>query len=192
MTFIRQPIAMVVVCLLLASCFMGCSVKLDVSAYDEVTDKQATAINGKVQKFLIKMAGGDDEQRKYKHHKAGYEDVLIDLMVLLTRTEARGNKVVAKNVKVCIIAWKAAISAHKGDFDMADKLTKGIQGENLQEAIEPKKLRDAYAASWQVTTAATPDQMETKRAVDFFVELADTFQQTLQNVIGTEFSKKEN
>ena len=192
MTFIRQPLATVVVCLLLASCFMGCSVKLDVSAYDEVTDKQATAINGKVQKFLIKMAGGDDEQRKYKHHKAGYEDVLIDLMVLLTRTEARGNKVVAKNVKVCIISWKAAISAHKGDFDMADKLTKGIQGENLQEAIEPKKLRDAYAASWQVTTAATPDQMETKRAVDFFVELADTFQQTLQNVIGTEFSKKEN
>ena len=192
MTFIRQPLATVVVCLLLASCFMGCSVKLDVSAYDEVTDKQATAINGKVQKFLIKMAGGDDEQRKYKHHKAGYEDVLIDLMVLLTRTEARGNKVVAKNVKVCIISWKAAISAHKGDFDMADKLTKGIQGENLQEAIEPKKLRDAYVASWQVTTAATPDQMETKRAVDFFVELADTFQQTLQNVIGTEFSKKEN
>ena len=192
MTFIRQSLATIVVCLLLASCFMGCSVKLDVAPYDEVTDKQATAINGKVQKFLIKMAGGDDEQRKYKHHKAGYEDVLIDLMVLLTRTEARGNKVVAKNVKVCIIAWKVVISAHKGDFDTAFELTKVLKRENLQEAVAPEKLQAAYVASGQVTTAATPDQMETKRSVDFFVEAADTFLQGLQNVIGTEFSKKEN
>ena len=65
---------------------MGCSVKLDVSPYDAVTDKQATAIHGKVQRFFIKMAGSDDEHKKYKHHKAGYEDVLTDLMILLTRT----------------------------------------------------------------------------------------------------------
>ena len=183
MTFIRQPLSTIVVCLLLVSCFTGCSVKLDVSPYDAWTDKQVTAINGKVQKFFIKMAGSDDEHRKYKYHKAGYEDVLADLMILLTRTEIREDRIMEENVKICIASWKALISAHKeGNLSTGTAIHKGLETD----------FQKAYEASKRVSTAATSEQMETKIADSFLEKVAETFLQKLRNIIGTELSKKEN
>ena len=184
MTFIRQSLATIVVCLLLASCFMGCSGIPGVSPYDAWTDKQVTTINGKVQKFFIKMAGSDDEHKKYKHHKAGYEEILIDLEALLTRTYARQDTEMMPPVRKCIVYWKQAILVHKaGGSDSPE-------ASQLAKLIAAEKVEEAYKVSKRFHTDADPKQMDAKypdaeRQVD-----ADTLLQALRLLMRVEMAKQ--
>lgn len=156
MTFIRQPLATVVVCLLLASCFMGCSGIPGVSPYDAWTDKQVTTINGKVQKFFIKMAGSDDEHKKYKHHKAGYEDILIDLEVLLTRAYVLQDTEMMTQAWRCIVYWKQAILTHKAGGSASP------EAGQLSDLLKDGAVEEAYKESSRFHTDANPKQMDAK------------------------------
>lgn len=184
MTFIRQSLATIVVCLLLASCFMGCSGIPGVSPYDAWTDKQVTTINGKVQKFFIKMAGSDDEHKKYKHHKAGYEDILTDFMALLTRAEVRQDTETIAQVKQCIAYWKQAILVHKaGDSDSPEAA-------QLAKLLATGKVEEAYKVSKRFHTDANPKQMDAKypdaeRPID-----AETLLQQLRLLMELEIAKQ--
>ena len=180
MTFIRQHLTTIVVCLLLASCFMGCSV----SPYDAWTDKQVTTINGKVQKFFIKMAGSDDEHKKYKHHKAGYEDILIDLVARLTRAYARQDTVMMTQARRCIVYWKQAILTHKSDGSASP------EAGQLAALIAAGKVEEAYKVSKRFHTNANPKQMDAKypnadREID-----AGTLLQALRLLMRVEMAKQ--
>ncbi len=66
----------------------GCPVHF-VSDYDQVTDETATALQTKVDTFLLKMqAAAGTPEGDYNHNKAFYDDMDGALQALLSRAEA--------------------------------------------------------------------------------------------------------
>ena len=179
----RQPFAKILVYLLIANCFIGCSLISDTPPYDIDTYKQATAINTKVHTFFIKVAGSDDEHKKYKYHKATYEEILVDLMTFLTRAEIRADTDLIDAVKKCIVFWRQSILAHK----------EGVESPTLKalaRTLRNDGIEKAYEQSKSVHTAATQKQMgaiysPAERDLDF-----EGFLQQLRMIIKIEVSRK--
>ena len=192
MIFVRQFLFMTVICLCIATYFMGCASLYDeVLPYDTETYKQAAVVNKKVQKFFVKMAGSDAEHRKYKHHKGTYEDILVELMVLLTRTQARQDRNMAKSVMFCVIDWRSLISAHKGDMSTSLALRKALGTVENREILDNSEVRKVYEDSLSINTAAEPKQLNSKLSDKFLEGVTATFQQSLYNLMSTELEKKE-
>ena len=179
----RQHIATIIVCLLMANCFVGCSLMPSISPYDVDTYKQAAALNTKIHNFFVKMAGSDDEHKKYKHHKATYEEILIDFMTLLTRAEIREETDTIDAIKRCIILWRQNILIHKegGDSPTARSLAKTLRNEGVEKAYEQSK---------HVHTAATSEQMNARYLEHEHKFDTETILQQLRLILKSEVSRK--
>ena len=191
MIFVRKFLLLTVICLCIATCFMGCASLNQVLPYDAETYKQAAVVNKKVQTFFVKMAGSDDEHRKYKHHKKGYEDILTELMVLLSRAQARKDSKMARNVMFCVIDWRSLISAHKGDLSTVEALRKPLGPVGNLEILDDSQVRKVYADSLSINTAAGAAQMNSKLSDAVLEGITATFQQNLYNIMAMELEKKE-
>ena len=137
------------------------------------------------------MAGSDDEQRKYKHHKAAYEDILSELMVLLTRAQVRRDNDMSKSIMLCVIDWKSIIFAHKGDLSTVMALREPLGPLENPKILDSAQVGKVYEESLALNTAATPEQMNSTLSDDFLERIADTFSGNLSTLMGMELDKKE-
>ncbi len=88
-TVTRRHVRFVVSLLsILALAQLGCSIKL-ISDYDEATDKSATALHKKVDKFLIKMEReAGTPEGTYAKNTEFYDEIKIDLSSMRVRAKA--------------------------------------------------------------------------------------------------------
>jgi len=85
--WLSSHILLLVVLVLGAS---GCTVRL-IGSYDEQIDKSVTALQQKVDTFLVKLAGEHSPECTYEQHKQFYEEATVDLSGIKVRAEAIPN-----------------------------------------------------------------------------------------------------
>lgn len=181
MIFRRQHLTAMVLCLLIGNCLTGCGGILETPSYDALTVKQATTISIKVHKLFIKIVGGDEEHKKYKHHKTTYEDILIDLRTLLTLTMVREDKDIEEVVKRCIVHLKQNMLMHKG---------KEIEAKQLSGTLSEGKVEAAFKESKRFYTSATPKEMNAQYPDGELDIDIDTLLNQLRILIKMEVGKK--
>ena len=69
----------------------GCSIKL-ISSYDETTDKTVTALQKKVESFLVTLESQQElPECKYDNHKKFYDEVKVEISAIEVRARAIPN-----------------------------------------------------------------------------------------------------
>jgi len=123
----------------------GCSVKL-ISSYDEATDKAVTALQRKVETFLVALESQEGlPECVYDNHKKFYEEAKVDISAIRVRAEAiPKNEITIKQV--------ALLSNSLNLLEQLHQLKKKLSNEQgkliciSKEEIAP--LRTAFNASF--------------------------------------------
>lgn len=118
----------------------GCTLKL-ISSYDEETDKSVTALQRKVETFLVRLEGLDGSPEcAYDHHKAFYAGARVEVSAIQVRAAAMPeNDITTQQVKLLSESLGTLEKIHKG------KLRKGRNCFSVEE-IQP--LRENFNASF--------------------------------------------
>ncbi|NIM97054.1 MAG: hypothetical protein GTO24_02880 [candidate division Zixibacteria bacterium] len=100
------------VCILML--LSGCTVKL-ISSYDETTDKTVTALQKKVESFLITLESIEGlPECEYKNHKKFYDEVKIEISAIVVRARAiPDNEITIEQVELLKDSLKNLESLHK-------------------------------------------------------------------------------
>ena len=86
MSAVNRPVLVLFLCALLA--VSGCAVKL-IASYDEATDRGVSALQRKVETFLVELESKDGSPEcSYENNKSFYSESKVDLSVIRVRAEA--------------------------------------------------------------------------------------------------------
>ena len=102
----------VLTAILLASA--GCTVRF-IGGYDEQTDNAVTALQQKVDGFLIRLEGLEDSSDcTYEHHKTFYEQVKVDVSGIQVRAAAKpNNSITLKQIELLSSSLDSLEQLHK-------------------------------------------------------------------------------
>ncbi|HDH07412.1 MAG TPA: hypothetical protein ENG89_00100 [Candidatus Moranbacteria bacterium] len=109
--------ALVSLSILLSIIFLalsGCTVKF-VSQYDEITDSSVTALQRKVETFMVTLESQDGlPECSYEHHKEFYQEAKVDLSAMRVRAAAISkNKITVAQLKLLSDSFIQLENLHK-------------------------------------------------------------------------------